>query len=275
MRRCRSNHGVCVPACLWSLLLFALSCGCTRDHVRVRGAESAASLSPTERSSRAALLVLEGLGARSAGRRAIERWTSTLPYDVYFPDFDTENGLDGCVEHLREVVVANQLESYREVYVLAYIMGGWTLNQYLGRYPMKNLKRVIYDRSHMQEQAPGIVMENMPRTARLLYGEVVADLSKTPYRPIPREGLDIGLVIESRAMWYLRWHKDQVLEKGPLQWAPETFGQDFDDFMYVDLDHLEMYKNFNMIGEELFHFFEHGRFSAHARRQRYLGDPFD
>jgi hypothetical protein len=274
MRRRQESHRAPVPACLWTSLLFLLSFGCAREIVLVRGAESAASLSSMERSRRSALLVMEGLGARKRGRRAIEAWTSTLPYDVYFPDFDTEDGLDGCVRQLRAFVQANQLESYREVYVLAYIMGGWTLNRYLRRYPMKNLRRVVYDRSHIQEQAPRIVMENMPRTARLLYGEVVADLSRTPYQPISPDGLDIGLLIECRAMWYLRWHEDQVLESGPLQWGPETFEQEYDDYMYVDLDHLEMYKNFDLIGDELVHFFENGRFSPHARRKRYLQNPF-
>ena len=75
-------------------------------------------------------------------------------------------------------------------------------------------------------------------------------------------------------MFYMRWHKDQVLASGPLRFEPEAFGQEHDDHTYVFLHHDEMYYSFDEVGPELEHFFEHGRFTDDARREPFDKDPF-
>lgn len=254
--------------------LLAACAGCSGSFIRVRGADDVAALDTADRSERTALIVLSGVRVTAKGRRAIGEWLDGLPYDVFFPEFETEGGLEGCVEQLDAFIEANRLREYGRLYAFTYIMGGWTLNLYLKDHELGNLVRVVYDRSPIQEQGPRVTMENLPWLMNMLYGRVVADIRDTPYPPIDEQGREIGLIIESRAMFYMRWHEDQVLASGPLEWEPESFGQAHDDYTYVFLHHDEMYYSFDVVGPELEHFFEHGRFSDGARREPFDKDPF-
>jgi hypothetical protein len=255
--------------------IFVAASGCSREIIRVRNADEAGTLRPEERGERTALIVVSGLLIDDQGRSAIRVWFDSLEYDAFFVEFDTDDGLDACVRQLAEFVNRNRLEEYGRLYTFAYILGGWTLNEYVEERELKNLVRVVYDRSPIQERAPRVVLENIPAIIHLVYGRAVADLRDTPYPPIDTRDREVGLVIESRAIRYLRWNEEQVLASGPLRWEPEAFGQELDDFMYVDLDHEDMYHNFDVIGPELLRFFESGRFTAGARRTPYAGDPFE
>ena len=44
--------------------------------------------------------------------------------------------------------------------------------------------------------------------------------------------------------------------------------------MHTYLDHDQMYKRFDIIGEEILHFLDRGVFTANARREKYNWDPF-
>lgn len=255
-------------------LLLAACAGCGGSYIRVQGAADATAIGPQERAERTAVIVLSGVRVTAKGRRAIQEWLDGLPYDAYFPEFDTEGGLVGCVEQLDDFIERNHLREYGSLYAFTYIMGGWTLNLYLQDHEIDNLKRIVYDRSPIQEQGPRITMENVPWLMSWLYGPVVGDIADTPYPSIDKQGRQIGLLIESRAMFYMRWHKDQVLENGPLDFAPASFGQAHDDFAYVYLHHDEMYYSFDRVGPELEHFFAEGRFSEEARREPFDKDPF-
>jgi hypothetical protein len=255
-------------------IIFTAAAGCGGNFVHIHGADEGSDIGAEERSQRGAVLVLSGVRVTSKGRRAIREWLSSLSYDAYFPDFDTDGGLAGCVDQLDAFIERHRLREYGQLYAFTYIMGGWTLNLYLRENEIANLTRVVYDRSPIQEQGPRVSLESLPRTINFLYGPVVADIRDTPYPPNRMEGVEIGMIIESRAMGFLIRRKDRVLANGPLEWEPESFNQDHDDFTYVYLTHDEMYYSFDQIGPELEHFYEHGRFTDDARREPFDKDPF-
>jgi len=201
-------------------------------------------------------------------------WFTGRGFDVYIPDFASRDGLEGCVANLTAFVEEHSLDEYEELHVLTYVLGGWTFNLYLAEHALDNITHIVYVRGPIEERMAQIVMDNMPAMAALSRGDTPADMRDTPYPPIEKGDRRIGLLIESRAIPYMRRHKDEVLALGELQWAPESLNQEHDDFVYLWLDHHEMYLSFDQIGPELLHFFREGSFSAEARRTPFEGDPF-
>ena len=221
-----------------------------------------------------AILVLPGLNMLSKGYRAAKDWYPRQAYDVFIPEYLSKDGLDGSVNNLEKFIDDNGLKAYKEVYAFTYLMGAWTLNRYLEVHEFPNLKKIVYVRSPYQEQAPRIVLENIPLIIHMLFGRAVDDLRDTPYPPIEKGRREIGIIVENRAAPYIRRHRDQLTPLSEKDWTPEAFNQPHDDLMYVFLHHNEMYHRFDVIGEELLSFFETGRFTSKAARSPIDRDPF-
>jgi hypothetical protein len=247
------------------LLLAGSTCGCSHAlvHLKQEGQRTAT-----------AVLILPGALYDAESYRAIRDWFTQQDFDVYVPDYESRDGLAGCVANLAAFVEEHSLGDYEELHVLTYVLGGWTLNLFLGEHNLDNITHIVYVRGPIEERMARVVADNMPRMAALARGSTPQDMNETPYPPIEKGDRRIGLLIESRAVPYMRRHKEEVLALGELEWAPESFGQDHDDYMYLWLDHYGMYRNFDQIGPELLHFYRHGRFSAEARRVPFEGDPF-
>jgi len=246
-------------------MLAAVLGGCTPDLVHRKTGPAR---------PRVAVLVLPGEFYSPGGYRAMRDWFPAHDFDVFIPDYESRDGLEACVANLAAFVEEHDLDEYDELYVMAYILGGWTLNLYLRDHALPNLRRVIYVRSPTEERMARVVLDRIPTLVRITSGVTPQEMRDTPYPPLEKGDRQVGLIIESRAIPYLRRHKQEVLEIGELDFAPDSLGQEHDDHMYVWLHHEEMYDSFDLLGPELLHFFAHGRFSEDARRVPFARDPF-
>lgn len=254
---------IAIPLAL--IAAIAATAGCTPNLVHVKD---------TPRRARVAVLVLPGEFYSPSGYRAMRDWFPAHDFDVYIPDYESRDGLEACVANLAAFVDEHDLDEYDELHVMAYILGGWTLNLYLRDHELPNLTRVVYVRSPIEERMAQVVLDRIPTLVRITNGVTPTDMRDTPYPPLDKGDRQVGLIIENRAIPYLRRHKQEVLDIGELRWSPDSFDQQHDDHMYVWLHHDEMYDSFDLIGPELLHFFDNGSFSADARRVPFEGDPF-
>jgi hypothetical protein len=230
--------------------------------------------STVSRAEKSALLILPGLGDGWLGRRHQRKVFAEAGYDLFIPDFHVRKSFDSTVQKLRGFYTAQHLDEYREVKVLSYILGSWVLNEMVKLDGRRNLTHIVYDRSPWQERAPRAVSERIPLIGRIAAGYLVIDLAGRPYPPIDTTGLKVGLLIESKATLMIKVLKKTAKSYGPIAWEPDSLHQDHHDFVYIPLDHHQMYHRLDQIEAELFYFWEHGRFSAEARRTPFGWDAF-
>jgi hypothetical protein len=224
---------------------------------------------------RTALLVLPGFGMLGANWQQMARaFAGAGDVDVYLPDYFARESVAACAGNLHTFVQAHDLHRYERLHAFAYILGGWVLNTYLRQHSLPHLHTVIYDRSPIQDRAPRTITDLFPRLARLVMGHVLQDLAHTPYPPLPRDDVRIGLMIENDVTSLMRVFKRHALALRPLTWEPEQFGQPHDDACYVPLNHDEMYRRFDVFMGEARHFYAHGSFRPAARRTPYTQEPF-
>ena len=200
----------------------------------------------------------------------------TAGFDLVLADFRSRQSVDAGVEVLHEFLKEHDLDRYRRVHVFAYILGGYTFNRFLEKYPVSNLGSVVYDRSPLQELAPKLATTGWFSVLTFIaVGPVVADLAATTYSPIPLSlERKIGLIVENRATRFIRKRRDRALSMRPLTFEPDSLRQAYDAVFHVRFNHDEMYTNWEIIGPELLHFFRYGDFSSDARREPLGIDPF-
>ncbi len=226
-----------------------------------------------------AILILPGLGMKGSAlddMHAFAQHANAAGFDVFLADYQRRKSVDAGVEALHHFVEYQNLSDYERIHVFAYILGGYTLNRFLEKYPMDNLANVVYDRSPLQELAPRLASEGwFSILSWMAIGPVISDLAKTPYAPVPlSNAYQIGLIVENRATRFIRKRKKRALSIRPLTFEPDSLGQPFDAAMHVRFNHDEMYSNFDVIGPELIHFFAFGDFSESAPRHPLGIDPF-
>lgn len=229
-------------------------------------------------SQRDLVIILPGLGDSREGRRHMAKFGEEIAprgFDVLVPEYIARRGVEQTVANLRHVLDQAKLDHYHKVHFFSYIIGTWSLNLVLKDKVIPNLGHIVSDRSPLQERAPAVVSRRIGLPTRIMMGRVVKDFSRTPYPPLhlPPD-THIGLLIENRATSLIRMFKNTTLAMGPLSWDPADLHQPHHDLLFTPLNHDEMYVNFDVIGPELLHFFQTGRFSDGARRTPLPGDPF-
>jgi hypothetical protein len=244
--------------------------GCQPAHIVVRAERPA--LAPTTE----AVLVLPGLGYPTEGSADIARFAARLSdegYDVFVPAYAERDSIDASADVLLGFIDDHALASYTHIHVFAYILGGVVLNRVLARRDMPNLASIVYDRGPLQERADVIVTTRLPLVAKALIGQVVfelAELESAPYEGSAR----VGIIVENRATWFVRLYERDARALGPITFAPDALGQPLDDGIVVWLDHFEMYHRFDIVGDDVVHFFAHGRFRDESPRVASDNDPF-
>lgn len=220
--------------------------------------------------AREALLVLPGFGYGRDGERAIKALAPAMRaegIDLYVPDYVTRGGLDTSRDTLRRFLDAQRLDRYERVHVFAFLAGGWTVNPLLDDpHLLPNLASVVYDRSPYQERAPRIAAEKLRLLAWLRYGQVLFDVAKTPYRPLARPAVKVGLLIETTPTPFVRRYQSTARSYGAFAFDCDELTQPHDDCMFVALNHTELYTRFEEVWPELRVFIRDSRFSATAER---------
>jgi len=223
-------------------------------------------------SEKEAIIILPGLGDSKKGRKHQADFFGNLEYDVYIPNYIDYNSVQGSLNNFTEFFEDNHLASYDKVHVFSYILGSWVINKFVNRNGIQNITSIIYDRSPIQEQAPLILVENIPLIARLVKGRIVEDLSKIPYPPISDSTVKIGIIIEGSATKLMRKFKKKA--RKIEHWNTYDFQQQADDKFFTELNHDEMYIHFEIIGNDILSFIRTGAFTTNAQREWFNWDPF-
>lgn len=223
---------------------------------------------PTD--AREALLVLPGFGYSRGAERALRALESTLRadgFDLYVPTFIARSGLESSRENLRRFLAERRLARYERVHVFAFLAGGWTFNPMTADAALlPNLATVIYDRSPYQERAPRIASERLGPLTWLRYGSVVSDVAKTPYPPLRRSNVNIGLVVETVPTSLVKRFAQTARSYGSYSFECEALAQPHDDCIFMALDHGKMYTRFGELWPDIRAFIRGGQFTAGANR---------
>lgn len=224
---------------------------------------------------REAILILPGMADSKKNREIQKELFQHRGYDLFIPEYRDDKTLDQCVANLEEFYNSNSLDNYDRIHVMAYIIGSWTVNQYINKFGNRNIYSIIYDRSPIQERAPCIVSNNLLFILWLKgIRFIIKDLAETSYPPIENNDINIGIIIESKATKLMRIYKNKTLEMGEIHWEVEALNQDYDDYFYTPLDHDQMYSRFDLIEDEIFHFIKNSSFSTNVKREPFSWDPF-
>ncbi len=226
-------------------------------------------------SEKEAVVILPGLGDGKKQRKCQQEFFCGQGFDVYIPDYINEESFDATYNEFVDFHAEHQLGSYKKLHVFAYILGTWTINTYIQKNGKGNIASIVYDRSPMQELAPILIVENIPRIAKFMFGKLPEDLSKMPYPAIDTSGLQVGIMVESKATAILRHYEDKAKEKFTFDWGNIDYKQAYDDLMYTYLNHDEMYTRVDVFGNYALHFFKEGSFGNSARRNWYGWDSFE
>ena len=226
------------------------------------------------KSEKRAILVLNGLGTSKKGMKHQKRFFEQQDFDVYIPDYICKKSYDLTKANAISFFENHSLKEYKELYVFSYIIGAWTINEYINEVGEMNIKRIVYDRSPIQERAPRVVDDKIPLIGRLVAGKLLREFKNMPYPAIKKKNIEIGLIVESKATSLMRKFEEYTLSLGSFNWKNLNLNQVHDDLMYTRLNHDEMYVSFHEIGAEILCFIESGNFSNSARRQHFSWDPF-
>jgi len=223
-----------------------------------------------------AFVVLRGFGYSAAAERvlrALEPAIAAQGMDLYMPDYISRSGLDDSRKNLQRFVQDRGLARYERLHVFAFIAGGWTLNPLVAAGGVPKLATVIYNRSPLQERAPRIADERLHFLTWVRYGSPVFDLARTTYPPLTASGVRVGLVVETSPTSFIRDHEQTARSYGAFRFECDAFEQRYDDCMYVNLNHDELYLRFAEVWPEVLTFIRSGRFSSAAGRTPPRGDP--
>lgn len=226
------------------------------------------------RSEKEAILILPGFGSKVHGTKEIAEAFFNKGTDVFIPDYISRKSIDGCVLNLNEFIQKHKLHEYKKLHVFSYIVGSWTLNEWIKQNPDNNIRSIVYDRSPWQERAPFALVEDIPFLIRIISGPIMKEFSETKYPVIKDTSINIGILIESKATKLVYKHKKAAEKPGPVYWEVDSLHQPNNDFMYIYMNHDELYTIIENMADEISGFFTHGNFSKSARREKYEEDPF-
>lgn len=221
-----------------------------------------------------AILILVGFGSKIQGTKKIAEFFFNKGYDVYIPDYIARNSIEKCVDNLDKFIIKHHIKEYKKIHVFSYIIGSWTLNNWINKNPENNIATIVYDRSPLQERAPYALVKDIPFLIRLASGKIMKEFSLTKYPPIQSEKIGIGILIESRPTKLIIKHKKSALSLGPINWDVSNLNQSYYDKFYTWLNHDEMYYRFDIIGGEIFYFIKYHKFTDSAKREPFAEDPF-
>ena len=221
-----------------------------------------------------ALIILPGFGDRSKHRKKQAAYFAQKGFDLFIPDFRDRKNYQHTLINFSTFMQDYKLEAYDEVVVFSYILGSWIINDYINRHPDSRISSIVYDRSPIQERAPAVVAKKIPGIVKILRGKLVIAFTDIPYVPIEVEGRRVGIIVENKATKLMRMFRKETMRMGSIHFGSAQFNQSYTDLMHTCLNHDEMYYRFDVIGEEVLHFFERGSFSDYAKRTPYEGDPF-
>jgi len=222
-----------------------------------------------------AILILPGFGTLYHNTKNQILNFKNQGFDVFIPDYISRKSIDQCAENVNDFILSHKLSSYKKVHIFAYIIGSWTINRWSEKYSLPNVSSILYDRSPMQEKAPAVLVIDHPFLSKILFGKLIAELAVTDYPPLKNDSKNIGLLIEGKAT-KLMWKKRKSLNKvSPVSWEVKDLRQDYDDLLFLYVDHDDLYIKLENIAPEVLNFFRSGKFSSDSIKKWPQKDPFE
>lgn len=222
-----------------------------------------------------ALVILNGFGNSKKNRKIQKEFFENKGYDLFIPIYVDRKSVDSSIINFSSFYYSNNLDSYKYVHFICYIVGGLVLNSHINQYGKGKIKTIIYDRSPTQERAAKVATKKLPIISRILYGCVLKDFSKRDLKSLSNvSNLHIGVIIENKATRLMRNFKRSANKYGEYNYTALDIEPNANDFIHTFLDHNQMYTRFDVIGGEIFNFLEDGKFSENAKREKYDWDPF-
>lgn len=221
-----------------------------------------------------ALLVLPGFGSRINGLGALKRYYRKAEMPVFVARYISRNSIQKSVKNFNRYYQKHHLAEYKDLHVMAYIIGSWTLNQWIIEHGKGNIKSILYDRSPLQERAPTILMKDLRMVNFLLFGKITQDLIDTPYPVVEDSSIIKGIFIETYATNVVRKHQKTALSLGPINWNPAALQQPYTDVTYIPMNHDQMYTMPQSFGSEVFYFIRNGHFSPSMKKNEPVENPF-
>ena len=228
----------------------------------------------TSKPLKEAILILPGLEDSKKGRKNLVDFFSTVKYDVFVPKYIDKNSLENTYVNCYNFIKTHQLFNYGKLHIYSYITGSWTINSVINKYGKFNIKTIVYIRSPLQEMAPILAVENIPKITKWIKGDIVKDLSETPFPAIDTTGIKIGVLIESVATTFIKHYKKKLLAKKTINWNNYDFSMPYDDKIFIPFNHNDMYYNYTQIGPEVISFIEKNKFTNQYPRKWYNWNPF-
>jgi hypothetical protein len=221
-----------------------------------------------------AILILTGFGSKYHSLQILKNYFETAAYDVYVPRYISRKSIDKTIQNLDEFWIKGKLDQYENIHVFAYIVGAWTLNEWVAQNGPKNIKSIVYDRSALQERAPYILISKYKIPNYFVFGPIMYDLQQTPYVPLNDSSIQKGLLLECYATGIVRKNQETAAQLGPYCFEPDCFAQQYQDAKYVPLNHDQMYTHPEIFGPALLHFFDSGNFGDYLQEFGPVADPF-
>jgi hypothetical protein len=221
-----------------------------------------------------AILILTGFGSKYHSLKHLKQYFSNKGYDVYVPNYISRTSLEKTGKNLDKFWRQRNMAAYEKVHVFAYIVGSWSVNEWLQTSAHPNIKSIVYDRSAPQERAPYILINDLKFPNYIVFGPIMRDLHETPYPSLLDTNIQKGLLLETYATAIVRKHKATADQLGPYCWEPTCFKQAFQDYKYVPLNHDQMYTHPEVFGEALLHFFKSGNFGTSLDTFKPVDNPF-
>ena len=229
-----------------------------------------------DKSEKIALVILNGIGDSKKNRKIQLDFFRDKGMDVYIPDYKQRSSLDESLYKFSVFYDNYEIDSYKEVNFLCYIIGGYVLNRYIELNGKKNIRRIIYDRSPIQERAARLGADKLPFLSRVKYGQLLFDFSEVSLQPLSDDtDLEIGVIIENQATHLMRIFEKSSYKYGKYSFDINDIEDNYDDFFHTWLDHELMYRRFDVIGAEILYFYREGIFTKKAKRKKYDWDPFN
>jgi len=225
------------------------------------------------KSEREAIVILAGLGSKVHNERKIAKYFRNKGYDIYQPSYIYRKGIEKGVTKLERFSKKHELNSYKKIHFLCYIIGSWTFNQWYQKISLTNIETIIYDRSPLQERAPYVLMKDSKLIAQLVIGKVNHELATTPYPPITNFKGKIGLLIETIPTKLILRHRKTAISLGPVDWSVDSLHQTYTDYFYASVNHDEMYTHIEKVGPEIMSFIKTGKFGEKANRTAPNSNP--
>jgi hypothetical protein len=223
-----------------------------------------------------ALLVLPGFGYSRDGEKALRSLAASMAtegIELFVPTYISRGGLAESRAHLRRFIDAQRLDRYDHLHVFAFLAGAWTFNPLVEVGALPNLATVVYDRSPYQERGPKVADEALHFLTWLRYGSPVFDVARTPYAPLTRPNVRVGIMVETVPTALIKRHETLVRSYGPIRFECAALMQRYDDCLYLPLSHNELYVRFAAAWPDLLTFIRDGRFTGAANRTPPPGDP--